>query len=53
MATFNKKNMVDFICKHKKRRVKKSAINFTSTQLRIIWLRKYPIDTKAFLELWM
>ena len=53
MATFNKKNMVDFICKHKKRRVKKYAIDFASTQLRIIRLHKYPIDTKAYLELWM
>ena len=53
MATFNKKNMVDIICNHKKRRVKKTAIDFASKQLKIIWFRKYPIDTKAYLELWM
>ena len=53
MASFNKKNMVDIICNHKKRRVKKLkyAIDFASTQLRIIMLRKYPNDTKAYLEL--
>ena len=54
MATFNKKNMVDIICNLKKRRVKKKyAIDFASKQLRIIRFRKYPIDTKAYLELWM
>ena len=53
MATFNKKNMADIICNHKKRGVKKQkyAIDFASTQLRIIRLRKYAIDPKAYLEL--
>ena len=53
MATFNKKNMADIICNHKKGGVKKInyAIDFTSMQLWIIRLRKYPIDPKAYLEL--
>ena len=52
MPTFNTKNMVDIICNHKKCGVKKKyAIDFASTQLRIIRLRKYPIDPKAYLEL--
>ena len=53
MATFNKKNMADIICNHKKPGVKKYkyAIGFASTQLRIIRLPKYPIDSKANLEL--
>ena len=46
MAKFNKKNMADIICNHKKRRVKKKyAIGFASMQLRIIRLHKYQIDT--------
>ena len=51
MAAFNKTNMVDIICNHRKRGVKKYAIDFASLQLRIIMLRKYPIDQKAYLEL--
>ena len=35
-----------------KRGVKKYAIVFASTQLRITRLRKYPIDPKAYLERW-
>ena len=54
MATFNKKNMVDIICNHKKRSLKKKyAIDFARKQLWIIKFRKYPIDTKTYLELWM
>ena len=53
MATFNKKIMADIICNHEKRGVKNKiyAIDFASRQLRIIRLHKYPIDTKAYLEL--
>ena len=52
MATFNKKNMADIICNHKKRGVKKKyTVDFGSSQLRIIRLRKYQIDPKAYLEL--
>ena len=48
MATFNKKNMADIICNHKKCGAKKKyAIDFASTQLRIIRLLKYLIDPKA------
>ena len=45
--------MVDIICNNKKRRAKKFkyAIDFAGTQLSIIRLYKYPIDTKAYLEL--
>ena len=53
MASFNKKNMADIICNYKKTMGKKIkyAIDFASTQLRIIRLHKYPIDPKAYLEL--
>ena len=37
----------------KKYRVKKYSIVFASMQLRTIWLRKYPNDPKAYLELWI
>ena len=33
--------------------LKKYAIDFASKQLWIIKVCKYPIDTKAYLELWM
>ena len=55
MATFNKKNMADIICNHKKtwcKKKQKYPIDFASTQLRIIRLHTYPIDPKAYLELW-
>ena len=57
MARSSKKNMAGIICNHKKRGVKKINKNtqliLQVTQLRIIRLRKYPIDPIAYLELWV
>ena len=38
--------------KHGVKKIKKYAIFFASTQLRITRLRKYPIDPKAYLGRW-
>ena len=48
MASFNRKNIADIICNHKKMWGKeiKYAIDFASTQLRIIRLHKNKIDPK-------
>ena len=48
MASFNKKNMPNIMCNHKKGGVKKLnyAIVFARTKIKIIGLHKYPIDLK-------
>ena len=51
MASCNKER-----CYHRKKwrkKIRKYAIVFASTQLRITRLRKYPIDPKAYLGRWM
>ena len=51
MASFNKKTYVITAknVAYLKKKKKKNAIVFASTQLRITRLRKYPIDPKAYL----